>query len=875
MTDKLALYKSKRDFKITSEPAEGGEVGQELTFVVQKHWASRLHYDLRLEWGGVMLSWAVPKGPSYDTADKRMAVHVEDHPISYSSFEGDIPEGEYGAGKVIVWDAGTWHPLGDAEEGLRKGNLKFELRGKKLRGRWVLVRMKKAWGKQEAWLLIKERDEYARPSSEFSVVDEFPDSVKALLGMETAKPAKKAARKTDTPAKQAGTLARKTKAAAAATLAGMPPEAVKSALPETLSPQLATLVDGPPPDPKNWVYEIKFDGYRVLTRIEGKDVKLFTRNGNDWTHRLPALHAALLKARLPEGWYDGEIVVLSSHGVPDFGALQNSFDAEKTKGVVYYLFDVPYMGGFDLREAPVVARRELLRQALLKNKSDALRFSDVFDAPPASVVTSACQLGLEGVIAKRKDSTYRSSRSDDWIKLKCSHRQEFVIGGWTDPKGTRTGLGSLLLGVHDDQGALLYAGNVGTGFNKENLAEITSKLAKVASPTNPFPSKEGIIGRPHWVKPTLVAEVTFGEWTDANRIRHAVFHGLRTDKPASSIVRETAASAPKAAKPKASVKTAIDVTQGRAETPASAPAPAGPVSHALSSRLRITHPERVIDTSTGITKLELVRYYALVGELMMEHLKGRPVSLVRAPTGIGAQLFFQKHAETEKLIGIEQLDPALYPSHPAMLEIVFKEGVLSAAQWNVVEFHTLNTGTTSFEHPDRLVFDLDPGEGVSWEMIQQGAQAVKIFLDQLGLASFLKTSGGKGLHVVVPIEPTTDWDTARGFSQAVVQHLSKMLPKMFVAKAGGSNRVGRIFIDWLRNGLGATTACAWSARARPGLGISVPVAWDELDLLKGGDHWTIRTAQMRLDKGNEPWSTYETAAKKLQPAMKMMDYKLN
>jgi bifunctional non-homologous end joining protein LigD len=692
MTDKLGLYKSKRDFKITSEPAEGGEVGQELTFVVQKHWASRLHYDFPLEWGGVMLSWAVPKGPSYDMADKRMAVHMEDHPISYSSFDGDVPEGEYGGGKVIVWDAGTWHPVGDAEEGLRKGDLKFELRGKKLRGWWVLVRMKKAWGKQE-------RDEYARPSSEFSVVDEFPDSVKALLGMETAKPAKKAIRKTDTPAKQAGTAARKTKAAAAATLAGMPPEAVKAALPETLSPQLATLVDGPPPDPKNWVYEIKFDGYWVLTRIEGKDVKLSTRNGNDWTQRLPALHAALLKARLLEGWYDGEIVVLSSHGVPDFGALQNSFDAEKTKGVVYYLFDAPYMGGFDLCEAPVVARRELLRQVLLKNKSDALRFSDVFDAPPASVVTSACQLGLEGVIAKCKDSTYRSSRSDDWIKLKCSLRQEFVIGGWTDPKGTRTGLGSLLLGVHDDQGALLYAGNVGTGFNKENLAEITLKLAKVASPTNPFPSKEGIIGRPHWVKPTLVAEVTFGEWTEANRIRHAVFHGLRTDKPASSILRETAASAPKAAKPKASAKTAIDATQGRAETPASAPASAGPVSHALSSQVRITHPERVIDTSTGITKLELVRYYALMGEMMMEHLKGRPVSLVRAPAGIGARLFFQKHAETEKLPGVAQLDPALYPSHPAMLEIVSKEGLLSAAQWNVVEFHTLNTGTASFAHP--------------------------------------------------------------------------------------------------------------------------------------------------------------------------------
>ena len=876
MTNKLAIYKSKRDFDVTSEPAEGGDTGQELTFVIQKHWASRLHYDFRLEWGGVMLSWAVPKGPSYDPADKRMAVHVEDHPLSYSSFEGDIPEGEYGAGKVIVWDAGTWHPVGDAEQGLRKGDLKFELRGKKLLGRWVLVRMKKAWSKQEAWLLIKERDDYAKSSTEFSVVDEFPDSVKTLLSAETPEPAKPATLNPTAPARRRhGTDGKKSKVEASAS-SGMPPEAVKAVLPETFSPQLATLVDGPPSDVQHWLYEIKFDGYRVLTRIEAGEVKLFTRNGNDWTHRLPALHASILKAKLPEGWYDGEIVVLSSHGVPDFGALQNSFDAEKTKAVVYYLFDVPYMGGFDLREAPLVVRRELLRQALLKNKSDTLRFSDVFDAPPASVVTSACQLGLEGVIAKRKDSTYRSSRSDDWIKLKCSHRQEFVIGGWTDPKCTRTGLGSLLLGVHDDQGALLYAGNVGTGFNKENLAEITAKLAEVASPANPFQSKAGIAGRPHWVQPTLVAEVTFGEWTEANRIRHAVFHGLRTDKPAASIVRETAASAPKAIEAKSSMDQTVKPMRERADAHASlsvpVPVPPGPVSHRLSNRLRLTHPDRVIDKSTGLTKLELVRYYGLVGKLMMEHLQDRPVSLVRAPAGIGGQLFFQKHAETEKLPGVEQVDPALDPSHPAMLEIVSRDGLLSCAQWNVVEFHTLNASTSAFEQPDRVVFDLDPGEGVNWEMIQQGAQTVKIFLNQLGLVPYLKTSGGKGLHVVVPIKPTTDWDTVRGFSQAVVQHLSKMLPQMFVAKAGSSHRVGRIFIDWMRNGLGATTACAWSARARPGLGISVPVAWEELNMLKSGAHWTVVTVQARFDMGNKPWSTYATSATKLELAAKTLGY---
>jgi bifunctional non-homologous end joining protein LigD len=345
--DKLSVYKAKRDFKITSEPAEGGEQGSQLTFVVQKHWASSLHYDFRLELGGVMLSWAVPKGPSYDPHDKRMAIHVEDHPISYSSFEGQIPEGQYGAGKVIVWDAGTWHPVGDPEEGLRRGDLKFELHGKKLLGKWVLVRIKNARGKQEAWLLIKEKDEYVKPASEFSVVDEFPDSVKALLEPKVPKKATKPAAKA--PARTAKAARASAAAADPASSAGLPPEAVNAALPKSLAPQLATLVDGPPPDPENWVYEIKFDGYRLLTRVEGTDAGLFTRNGNDWTHRLPALHAAMLKAKLPDGWYDGEIVVLSSHGVPDFGALQNSLDSEKTRDVVYYLFDAPYLGGYDLR----------------------------------------------------------------------------------------------------------------------------------------------------------------------------------------------------------------------------------------------------------------------------------------------------------------------------------------------------------------------------------------------------------------------------------------------------------------------------------------------------------------------------------------------
>ncbi|NMG76249.1 DNA ligase D [Aromatoleum diolicum] len=831
--DPLGAYQSKRDFALTPEPATGGQsVVDQLRFVVQKHWASSLHYDFRLELDGTMKSWAVPKGPSLDPSVKRMAVQVEDHPLAYADFEGTIPAKQYGAGKVIVWDAGTWLPLQDPQQGVRDGNLKFELHGHKLHGRWVLVRMKGKGEKQPAWLLIKEKDSYARPSTEYSVVDELPASVKSL-----------------------GPASRGAAAAAdghrSASNHDLPVEAVPSALPHSLAPQLATLVAGPPPDAAEWLYEIKFDGYRMLVRNDASGARLLTRNGHDWTSKLRPLQSAFERLRLPPGWYDGEIVVPDEAGIPDFGALQQAFDTQRTNDVVLYLFDVPYVAGHDLRSAPLQARRLVLKGLLAASNSDQIRFSEAFDAAPQSVLASACKLGLEGVIAKRRSSTYRSSRSADWVKLKCSQRQEFVIGGYTAPQGARTGFGALLLGVNDAQGALLYAGDVGTGFSEKVLKDLKKALDARAQSTSPFAVGSKIDGRPQWVTPTLVAEVSFGEWTRAGHIRHAVFRGLRTDKDASTIVREKALRMP-------SAKASNAVPSLRA--------------HALSDRIHVTNPQRVIDTRTGTTKLELVRYYALVGDLMMKHLKGRPVSLVRAPDGVDGQLFFQKHAETEKLPGIRQLDPGLDLDHPPMIEVASKRGLLSAAQWNVVEFHTLNTGTVSFEHPDRMVFDLDPGEGVAWSQVQEAAQLMHSFLAQLGLPSFLKTSGGKGLHVVVPVKRLHDWGTVKGFSQAVVAHMAKTIPQRFVARSGPKNRVGRIFIDYLRNGLGATTVCAWSARARPGLGISVPVAWGELPSLRGGDHWSVKTVHERLDIGNEPWIGYARAARGLASAMSALGY---
>lgn len=844
-SDSLRQYKAKRNFALTSEPADGGRVSEgALSFVVQKHWARRLHYDFRLELNGTMKSWAVPKGPSFDPRDKRMAVQVEDHPIAYSSFEGTIDAGQYGAGKVMIWDAGHWQPVGDAAQGYLAGQLKFELHGQKLHGKWVLVRMKGKGEKQPPWLLIKENDEFARPAAEFSVVDEMPDSVTT-----TSQPVRESARKPATV--RAGKSVPK-KTATRRTRTGLPAGATKAPMPALLAPQLATLVDSPPSDPRAWAYEIKFDGYRLMTRVDGADIKLFTRNGNDWTSKLGPLQKAIAKAKLPAGWYDGEMVMLNDRGVPDFGALQQSIDAAKINDILLYLFDLPYVDGHDLRAVPLRERRSHLQGLLENASSEQVRFSDAFDAPAESVVASACKLGLEGVIAKRLDSAYVSRRSSAWIKLKCSQRQEFVIGGYTDPQGSRVGIGALLLGVHDEDGGLRYAGKVGTGFDDRTLGALKARLARLTAAKSPFSTAAAIEGRPHWVKPQLVAEVSFGEWTRAGIIRHSVFHGLRTDKPTGAIVREKAAPTKRTAKPGG--------------------AAARNRSHALNPSLRVTHPERVIDPSTGITKIELVRYYGLVGEMMMAHLKGRPVSLVRAPNGVDGQLFFQKHAETEKLPGIRQLDPASYISHPPLLEIAEKQGILSAAQWNVVEFHTFNTGTKSLRHPDRMIFDLDPGEGVAWGKVRDAASLVRAFLQELGLPAFLKTSGGKGLHIVVPLREVHDWDAVKGFSQAVVIHLAKTIPLRFVAKSGPKNRVGKIFIDYLRNGVGATTACGWSARARPGLGISVPVAWEELASLKGGDHWTVRTAHARLDEGNRAWDGYARSACRLTAAMKMLNY---
>ena len=531
-------------------------------------------------------------------------------------------------------------------------------------------------------------------------------------------------------------------------------------------------------------------------------MSLITRNGNDWTAKLPKLRQALEQLGLPPGWYDGEIVVMDASGRPDFGALQRAFDAEATSDIVYYLFDVAYFDGHDLRGQSVEARRALL-QGLLEQlpASPLVRFSAALDAAPQQLLAHACRLGLEGGIGKRRGSPYVTRRSGDWIKLKCGLRQEFVIGGYTAPQGAREGIGSLLLGVHDGEGKLRYAGNVGSGF-------------------------------------------------DAASLRHAVFHGLREDKQPAAIVRE---------RPQ------------RIDREKPMPSQSMPDS-VLPASFKVSHADRVIDQDSGATKIDLVRYYALVGKLMLVHLRGRPVSLVRAPAGVGGELFFQKHADTSTMPGVTQLDARLDPAHPPMLAVASVQGLLSAAQWNVVEFHTQNALASAYDTPNRLVFDLDPGKGVAWPAIREAAVLLRAFLTELGLPAWLKTSGGKGLHVVVPIRPQHDWDTVKAFSQAIVAHMARLIPQRFVLKSGPDNRVGKIFIDYLRNGRGATTVCAWSARTRSGLGISVPLAWEELDGLTAGDQWNVGNVHGRLDVGNAPWAGYARSAKGLDAAMKKLAF---
>lgn len=873
----LARYWAKRDFAVTAEPkgdtAASTQAGArrrsdksaaaDLGFVVQKHAASRLHYDFRLELDGVLVSWAVPKGPSYDPLDKRMAIHVEDHPLSYATFEGTIPPGQYGAGKVIVWDRGTWEPVGDPRKGLAAGKLLFHMHGEKLQGLWELVKIAKGGEKQEPWILFKKRDEFARPKTEYDVVSALPDSV--MRDTVGAKPTRHAPPKPTLPHK-APRRTKSTRAPPQEAAGSMPLAAARSALPAKLAPQLATLAGSLPPG--EWIFEIKFDGYRIMARFENGHVRLLTRGGHDWSDKMPALVRELEALGLESGFLDGEIVVMGANGLPDFNALQNAFDKGRgAERIAYFVFDVPFLGGYDLRQVPLRDRRAVLRGLMANHKGEHVRFSEDFEADAASILTSACRMNLEGVMAKRADAPYSSQRSESWLKLKCKLRQEFVVCGYTQRSDGAAQVGSLLLGVHAEGGKLLPAGSVGTGWDSLEAADLLKQLEPLRRDKPPFDSAPGKPGRwsrrssaaEVWVEPRLVAEVTFAEWTPEGQVRHASFLALRRDKPARAIVREEA-------------KAFAGDSAGRGAAPASK-GRSGDASNAVGS-VKVSNPERVIDPSTGLTKLDLVRYYESVADFILPHLKARPVSLVRGPEGVAGQLFFQKHGEKIGIPGITELEASLWPGHASLLEVAGPKALVGAAQMNVIEFHTWNSRKSKIDQPDRIIFDLDPGDGTTWQHVQEAAVLVRTLLTELGLRSWLKTSGGKGLHVVVPIAPRLGYATVKDFSKAIVVHLARTIPSRFVAKSGPSNRVGKLFVDYLRNGHGATTAAAFSARARPGLGVSMPIAWDQLATIKSGAEWTIATAREYLSfRTDDPWAEYWSIRQGLAKAMKTLGIK--
>jgi bifunctional non-homologous end joining protein LigD len=802
--------------------------------VIQKHAARKLHYDFRLELDGTLKSWAVPRGPSLDPAEKRLAVHVEDHPVEYGSFEGDIPEHQYGAGHVIVWDRGTWTPVGDAAAGYRKGHLKFTLEGEKLSGGWALLRMGRPQEGKDNWLLVKERDDAAREGKEAEITELLPDSVLSGRGK---------------PGKSAGKTA-----AARKTAAG-----VKAALPAMIEPMLATLTDEAP-EGDEWLAEIKFDGYRALCRLQKGKAALYTRAGNDWTAKWPDIAAAAAALPAQEAWLDGEVVALDEQGNVSFQLLQNMSQAGSR--LAYYAFDLPYLNGYDLRGLPLAQRKELLR-ALLENADPAgpVRYSEHLAGNVQDAFSHACMHGLEGIMVKLAGAPYAATRSQAWLKVKCQQRQEFVVGGYTDPAGKREKFGALLLGVYDDDGSLRYAGRVGTGFDAGMLRALSKDFAALATDTPPFrdpPKKRGAPGL-HWLEPKLIAEVKFAQWTNDGLIRQGAFMGMRSDKPASEI-RQEAPVPVEQARQHAEEEASAAPARGRRGARAQA-------EEATVAGVHLSHPSRVLFEKAGVTKLDLARYYEDIAGQILPHLKERPLTLVRCPQG--HHCFFQKHANDTTVEGVGRIEvptggaTATYMTAGTLPELV------RLVQMGVLELHTWGARGKRLDRPDRIIFDLDPDTALEWKQVVEGALLVRSLLDDLGLASFVKTTGGKGLHVVAPLAPDRSWDEAKAFSKSVAQQLERVLPGRFIANMSRDKRAGRIFVDYLRNASEATAVAAYSTRAKPGAPVSTPLGWEELkDGKLRSDSYTVLNLRQRLDRlKQDPWAGYFECKQKLTAKM--------
>ncbi len=870
----LQEYKRKRDFAKTSEPEGGVNLSPGKQFVVQKHAARRLHYDFRLELNGVLKSWAVPKGPSLDPEVKSLAVQVEDHPLDYATFEGVIPKGQYGGGTVMVWDHGVWEPLEDPEKGLKKGKLSFHLEGEKITGEWTLVRMHgKASDNGKNWLLIKKDDEAAQDSAEFDVVSEQRESV--LSGRLLEQIAKDADRFwIEDKEKTRKSKSAKRKSSSKTLIEQIDVKRLSRSemaeMPEQFDVQLATLTAKVPAG-EDWLHELKLDGYRIVTLLQNGSARIATQNGNDWTKKLPEIARAVAELPVTSAVFDGEVVAVDGQGITDFQRLQNSLKKGGNRALIYYIFDLPYLQGFDLSQVSLLERKKLLARVLLaKNPENEgiLRYNDHIRGQGETVIAHACRYAMEGVVSKKVDSPYQGRRTRTWLKTKCLQRQEFVIGGFTKPEGSRTGFGALLLGYYSG-GKLVYCGRVGTGFTNESLHQIKEELElhRTKSPAFNNPPSGSQRRGVTWVEPVLVAEVEFTQWTEDGLLRHPVFHGLREDKLPAEVIREKPRALPRShnlrnGRKGKQNKSLRGTKNGQHNTEK---------KHENSSRIagvHLTHPQRILYPDQGITKQQLAEFYEAIADFILPHIVNRPLSLVRCPKGRQSKCFFQKHlteSMPNTLRGIEIKEKYKKSKYVLIDDL---SGLISLVQMSVLELHPWPARADRLDRPDQLVFDLDPGSGTKWGAVVRGALDVRGRLADLGLQSFVRTSGGKGLHVVAPIDRRTPWENLKRFAKGIAEGLALQFPKKYVATASKTKRKGKIFIDYLRNQRGATAIACYSTRARPGAPVATPIRWDELNDRLKPDHYTVQNLPKRITALTEsPWTNFFSIRQSITKSM--------